>query len=154
MNNKSQVILARAHWCRFCEDFIPIFNKAKDDYSDKYEFHNYDFADNTPSPNKQDFINKYGGSLVDKIKGYPTIFLKIDEDGKDLYIDVNSTIIKNNDLNKAVKDFIKNIDNSHKTLLSDRKKEIINLNGGFNNESYKHKYMKYKEKYYKLKNNL
>jgi len=150
MNNKPQVLLARAHWCHYCIDFMPIFEKAIMDHSDKYEFKNYDFADDGIMPNKDSFANDHS-ELVDKIEGYPTVFLKIKKDNKILNSTVNTTRIINNDINKAVNEFIANIDKEYKTLSSDSKKEYFG--GDLSSDNfYKNKYMKYKEKYYKLKN--
>jgi thiol-disulfide isomerase/thioredoxin len=152
MTNKIKVILAKASWCPHCTHFMPIYEKAKEDYEDEYEFSCYDFADDAPNPNRSNFENDHG-ELVDLVDGYPTIFLK--KDNK-TYTKIDPTIIRDNDKNKAVKEFKNNIENGKKTLESDRKEEHITLEGGssLNEDIYKNKYMKYKEKYFRLKNNL
>jgi len=190
MTNKIQVILVKAHWCPHCTRFMHIFNKARNDNNDKYEFTYYDFADDINfydknnnkkndnddnddvgfCGNKDNFINNHK-ELYDLVEGYPTIFVKIDDDNKKHTI-IEQTIIKNNDINNAVNQFIKNIEFGIKNIQSDNKIEYKNLEGGFCNinnhknieatiidnnnfeNKYKNKYMKYKEKYYKLKNNL
>jgi thiol-disulfide isomerase/thioredoxin len=151
MENKVKVILAKASWCPHCTHFMPVFEKSTEDYGEKYEFSYYDFADDAASPNKSNFENDHG-ELTNSIEGYPTVFVKINKS----HIQVNPTLIRNNNINKAVEDFIKNIEDGRKTIMSGGKLEHINLEGGFieKNNIFKNKYMKYKEKYYKLKNNL
>ncbi len=152
MTNKTEVILAKASWCPHCVHFMPIFEKSSEDYGNKYKFSYYDFADDAPSPNKDNFENDHA-ELSNSIEGYPTIFLKT---GGGKHTQISPSIIKNNDINKAVKDFINNIENGYKSLLSDGKIKYINLEGGFMEDDFlfKNKYMKYKQKYLKLKNNF
>ena len=152
MTNRIEVILAKASWCPHCTHFMPIFEKANEDYGDQYKFSHYDFADDAASPNKSNFEDDHK-ELIDLVDGYPTILLK--KDNK-THTKINPTIIKNNNIDKAVLEFRSNIENGLKTLESDRKVEHIKLDGGslFNEDIYKNKYMKYKEKYFKLKNKL
>jgi thiol-disulfide isomerase/thioredoxin len=151
MSNKIEVILAKANWCPHCTNFMPVFEKSTEDYGKEYEFSYYDFADDAASPNKSNFDNDHG-ELSSLIEGYPTVFVKINKS----HTQVNPTIITNNNIDKAVKDFIKNIQIGCKTIMSGGKVEHINLEGGSieKNIIFKNKYMKYKEKYFKLKNNL
>ena len=151
MSDKIKVILAKASWCPHCSDFMPIYEKATENQGNKYEFNCYDFADDAPTPNKNNFEDDHR-ELVNLIDGYPTIFVKINDNS---HIKVDPTIIRNNDINKAVKEFINNIENGLKTLSSGRRKEYVRLEGGFieNDEYYKNKYIKYKQKYVELKKN-
>jgi len=156
MSNKIKVILAKASWCPHCTNFMPIYEKVSEDYGDKYEFSHYDFADDASSPNKANFENDHN-ELINSIEGYPTIILKNNKS----HITIEPTVIRNNNIEKAVSEFMNNIELGIKTLKSDRKKEYINLEGGYSisrevlsksDDIFKHKYMKYKEKYHKLKN--
>ena len=150
MINKPQVILAKAILCPHCTQFMPIYEKASEDYGNKYDFSWYDFADDAPIPNKDNFENDHEG-LVNIIDGYPTVIIKLNNKS---HVKVDPTLIRNNDINKAVKEFINNIENGLKTLSSGRRKEYISLEGGYNIENdnlFKNKYIKYKQKYLKLK---
>jgi len=152
MSIKTKVILAKASWCPHCDNFMPVYDKASEKYGENYEFSFYDFADDAPSPNKSNFEDEHQ-ELVDLVDGYPTVFLKRDNK---THTKINTSVIKNNNLEKAVNEFGNNIENGYKNLISDKKMEYISLGGGLinNNDYYKNKYMKYKQKYFELKNKL
>jgi len=152
MSIKTKVILAKASWCHNCDNFMPVYDKASEKYGENYEFSFYDLADDAPSPNRSNFENDHQ-ELVDLVDGYPTVFLK--KDNK-THTKINTSVIKNNNLEKAVNEFGNNIENGYKNLISDKKMEYISLGGGLinNDNFYKNKYMKYKQKYFELKNKL
>jgi len=137
-NSEIKVILSKVGWCGHCTDFLPIFNQSKNLIKDnkilknvKVDFEVYDMEQD-----KGIFETKYG-ELVDKIEGYPTVFL---------------TQVKNDKISKTVEighaqksvDFIK--------LISDAYKSFSNQTGGnLEDDIYKQKYLKYKSKYILLK---
>jgi thiol-disulfide isomerase/thioredoxin len=142
MNSKKdyKVILSKVEWCGHCKDFLPVFNKSKNLIKNNNMFKNVnmDFEVYDMEQDKGIFETKYG-ELVDKVEGYPTVFL---------------AQIKNDKLSKTVEighakeseDFIK--------LLGDAYKSFSAQKGGFEEDDiYKQKYLKYKAKYF-FKNNL
>jgi hypothetical protein len=137
-NKELKVILSKVEWCGHCKDFLPVFNESKNLIKNNNMFKNVsvDFEVYDMEQDKGIFETKYG-ELVDKVEGYPTVFL---------------AQIKNDKLSKTVEighakepeDFIKLIDKAYKTF--------SNQKGGFEEEEiYKLKYLKYKAKYTKLK---
>ena len=139
-NKELKVILSKVNWCDHCTDFLPIFNKSHEFVKKnkilknvKVNFEVYDMEEEEGL-----FKTKYA-DLVDKIKGYPTIFVTQIEDGKR----IKTVDIEHSD-NPA-----KFIDNVSKTY------NELSITGGFNEEElYKQKYLKYKAKYIQLKAEL
>jgi len=139
-NKQLKVILSKVEWCGHCKDFLPVFNESKKLIKNNKILKNMDidFEVYDMEADKGIFETKYG-ELVDKVEGYPTVFL---------------AQIKNDKLSKTVEighkkdpqDFIK--------LIGDAYKSISGQTGGNQEEDmYKQKYLKYKQKYlqYKIK---
>ena len=148
-NKELKVILSKVGWCGHCTDFLPVFNESKNLIKNNKILKNVnvDFEVYDMEQDKGIFETKYS-NLVDKVEGYPTVFL---------------AQIKNEKLSKTVEighskdpeDFVK--------LISDAYKSFSKQTGGNNNENdlktesniiddpYKQKYLKYKAKYLKLK---
>jgi hypothetical protein len=133
-----KVIFSKVNWCGHCKDFLPVFNESKNLVKNNNMFKNVnmDFEVYDMEEDKGIFETKYS-ELVDKVEGYPTVFL---------------AQIKNDKLFKTVeighakesKDFIK--------LLSDAYKSFSEQKGGnLEDDMYKQKYLKYKQKYIELK---
>ena len=140
MNSKKdyKVILSKVEWCGHCKDFLPVFNKSKNLIKNNNMFKNVnmDFEVYDMEQDKGIFETKYG-ELVDKVEGYPTVFL---------------AQIKNDKLSKTVEighakepqDFIKLLNNAYKIFKEQK-------GGNQEDDIYKQKYLKYKNKYILLK---
>lgn len=167
MSQEILIILAKAGYCKYCKDFEPIFKTAEDicksndflkDYNIKFD--DYDMANNDVRNTFMITHNK----IKDQIKWYPTVFVNIRDtsDKKNMinnYITIEPTIIdpkidEKKQQEEAAKRFLENIINGIKTLQSDSKTNYIQTGGTSKNEIYKSKYLKYKSKYYELKNTL
>lgn len=167
MSSDISIILTKANWCPHCQNFEPIYEEAKKIYENheglknyKIKFENYDLADE----NEKNIFSLNHFDIVDKIKGYPTVYLKLknsENNNLNEYLQITHTVIDDK-INKqkqnedAAKRFLNNIVNNLKTLNSNGKMTYLQ-NGGDNiwklNDKYKNKYLKYKMKYLKLKKN-
>jgi thiol-disulfide isomerase/thioredoxin len=140
MNSVKQykVILSKVEWCGHCKDFLPVFNESKNLIKNNKTLKNVnvDFEAYDMEQDKGIFETKYS-ELVDKVEGYPTVFL---------------AQIKNDKLSKTVeighaekaKDFIKLISNAYEGFSTQ-------TGGNQEEEIYKQKYLKYKTKYLQYK---
>jgi len=168
MKKEILIIFVKSGHCGHCRNFEPIYEIAKNIYESnnflkKYniKFEDYDMENNDI---KNTFIINHN-DIKNKILYYPTIFINIRDisDKNNIindYLPIEHTIInpKINEKNQeeAAKRFLDNIVNGLKTLESENKIQYIQQ-GGLNiskDEIYKKKYLKYKSKYYKLKNEL
>jgi thiol-disulfide isomerase/thioredoxin len=137
-NKQYKVILSKVEWCGHCKDFLPVFNESKNLIKNNKTFKNInvDFETFDMEQDKGIFETKYK-ELVDKVEGYPTVFL---------------AQIKNDKLSKTVeighaekaKDFIKLISNAYEGLTEQ-------TGGNQEEKIYKQKYLKYKTKYLQYK---
>lgn len=166
MNNlKIHIILTKAEWCIHCKHFTPIFNKTIDLKEEDNFFKNVTFKEyilEKEDPTASSDLNKLNydfPNLVDKIEGYPTIFIIINKDEKQIIDNINQTSIDNNNnseddqLTIAALEFLNNIKNKIKTMISDKKDLYLPQQGGFTNTNeiiYRKKYIKYKSKYLEL----
>ena len=133
-----KVILSKVEWCGHCKDFLPVFNESKNLIKNNKTLKNVnvDFEAYDMEQDKGIFETKYS-ELVDKVEGYPTVFL---------------AQIKNDKLSKTVeighaekaKDFIKLISNAYEGFSTQ-------TGGNQEEEIYKQKYLKYKTKYLQYK---
>ena len=137
-NKRLKVILSKVDWCGHCKDFLPVFNESKNLIKNNKTLKNVsvDFEVYDMEQDKGIFQTKYE-KLVDKVEGYPTVFL---------------AQIKNDKLSKTVEighaqkseDFVK--------LIGDAYKSFSNQTGGnLEDDMYKQKYLKYKAKYLQYK---
>lgn len=168
MSEKITVILTRANWCIHCQHFEPIFTLSEKDWkNNKYlkdfnlEFKNYDMANDDE---KNIFMLEHFNAL-EKIKGYPTVVININDGKSSKYLLIDHTVIDTN-VNKDKQDadasdrFFKNISNAIKSKNSDNKVLYLQTGGSpiYNNQTpikesiYRNKYLKYKSKYFELKN--
>lgn len=164
MKKEILIIFVKSGHCGHCRNFEPIYEIAKNiyesnDFLKKYDikFEDYDMANDNI---KNTFIISHN-DIKDKIQWYPTIFINIrDVSDKNNIINsyssiehtiINQKINEKNQEEEAAKRFLENIVNGLKTLESDSKTLYIQQ-GGLNDEIYKKKYLKYKSKYYELKN--
>lgn len=165
MSQKIKIILAKSSECIYCQYFEPIFKTAENIYklndffkNQELIFDNYNMIDKTVMTT---FKNNYS-ELINQIKGYPTVFIYIEDTSNNKIIDfmmINHVIIdpkidKKKQVEEAANRFLENIINGIKTLKSDNKIEYIQTGGVSINVNYKSKYLKYKSKYHELKNKL
>ena len=145
-NKQYKVILSKVEWCGHCKDFLPVFNESKNLIKNNKTFKNIsvDFEAYDMEQDKGIFETKYK-ELVNKVEGYPTVFL---------------AQIKNDKLSKTVeighaekaKDFIKLISNAYEGFSTQTDKGFSTQTGGNQEEeNYKQKYLKYKTKYLQYK---
>lgn len=145
-NKQYKVILSKVEWCGHCKDFLPVFNESKNLIKNNKTFKNIsvDFETFDMEQDKGIFETKYK-ELVNKVEGYPTVFL---------------AQIKNDKLSKTVeighaekaKDFIKLISNAYEGFSTQTGEGFSKQTGGNQEEEiYKQKYLKYKTKYLQYK---
>lgn len=164
MSKEISVILAKTSWCPHCTSFSPIYElaaekmKNHDDMKVKYSSYELD-----KSNNKQLFMSEHPG-LFDHVDGYPTVFIEtLDDNKKRVITTVPHSVAKTQrkeDMHIATDEFINNIKNSYKSLMSEHKEYRSVQSGGsnlnnkttLNQEIYRNKYIKYKQKYINLKN--
>ena len=137
-NKRLKVILSKVDWCGHCKDFLPVFNESKNLIKNNKTLKNVnvDFEVYDMEQDKGIFQTKYE-KLVDKVEGYPTVFL---------------AQIKNDKLSKTVEighaqkseDFVKLITNAYEGFSTQ-------TGGNQEEEIYKQKYLKYKTKYLQYK---
>jgi len=169
MQDKIKIILAKASWCPHCIHFTPIFDLAKEKITKSKEllnseilFESYDLDDENI---KNKFMQEHKG-LMDYLKGYPTVYFSLVEGNNQTPRTefIEHTVVKDNTekgLTEAVDEFINNIVNKYKSLKSGNKELHMSVQTGgmFNNittmdeVNYRKKYLEYKFKYLKLKNN-
>jgi thiol-disulfide isomerase/thioredoxin len=157
-----EIILVKADYCRYCKMFLPIYEKTTEKGIKELpstKFHIMEMDENVNPNAREKFVNKYGNNLLQQIEGYPTVFIKLSKDNKDLFATVEHTMNKNgkdSGEKEAIELFKENILNAYKTLNSDGKDEYLTVQTGGNliDIQYKRKYLKYKEKYLKLKHSL
>lgn len=171
MSHQINIILAKASWCPHCVDFTPIYELAKQKINSarqldncKINFDSYELdKDNQASEFKQ----KYPG-LIDFLEGYPTVYFRMSELQNDKADKVktefiNHTIAKGQNekaLASAAEEFIENIVNKYKSVLSGNKELHMSVQKGgmakymtsSQEVKYRNKYLKYKSKYLALKN--
>lgn len=180
------IILIHANYCVHCHNFFPIYikteslitnpNTTKDielkktlTNINKYNINieKYDFGINEE---KNNFEKKYT-NLTDKINGYPTVILTYDDDNNNKHENmlIDTTVIDHKRVGKLSNDeltldasieFINNINNGIKSLLSDKKDLYIQSQAGGNSKNnekknvYYYKYIKYKQKYLDLQKKI
>ncbi len=148
---KTYITLYKAKWCGYCTSFLPDWNritaifenndiiKKLHDNNLKYFFKIYDDTENN------DVIKNAN------ITSFPTIKISI--------LDTDNNTKKEFELepqdrepNRFISALIKNED--LKKIILDKYNESNIQSGGENNTNYYLKYIKYKTKYLKIKNNL
>jgi thiol-disulfide isomerase/thioredoxin len=138
-NEEIKVILSKVAWCGHCTNFLPVFNKSqKLTKNNKYlkntnvNFEVYDMEEDLDK-----FKSNNYEDLLPQINGYPTVFVTSLKNGKR----VNTEII---DHSNDPLEFINTVGETYNKLLSQ--------SGGYKEEElYKQKYLKYKQKYTELK---
>jgi thiol-disulfide isomerase/thioredoxin len=141
-NNELNVILSKVAWCGHCTNFLPVFNKSqKLTKNNKYlkntnvNFEVYDMEEDL-----EKFKSNNYEDLLPQINGYPTVIVTSLKNGKR----VNTEII---DHSSDPLEFINTVGETYNKLVSQ--------SGGFEEEEfYKQKYLKYKQKYTELKAQL
>ena len=137
-NKELKVILSKVGWCGHCTDFLPVFNESKKLIKNNKTLKNVnvDFEVYDMEQDKGIFETKYA-ELVDKVEGYPTVFL---------------AQIKNDKLSKTIEIGHKKDPEDFVKLIGDAYKSFSNQTGGnLEDDMYKQKYLKYKSKYILLK---
>ena len=137
-NKQYKVILSKVEWCGHCKDFLPVFNESKNLIKNNKIFKNVNinFEVYDMEEDKGIFETKYG-DLVDKVEGYPTVFL---------------AQIKNEKLSKTVEIGHKKDPEDFIQLIGDAYKSFSKQTGGnLEDDIYKQKYLKYKQKYLQYK---
>jgi thiol-disulfide isomerase/thioredoxin len=140
-NNELKVILSKVAWCGHCTNFLPVFNKSqKLTKNNKYlkdtnvNFEVYDMEEDL-----EKFKSNNYEDLLPQINGYPTVIVTSLKNGKR----VNTEII---DHSSDPLEFINTVGETYNKLVSQ--------SGGYEEELYKQKYLKYKSKYTELKAQL
>ena len=137
-NKELKVILSKVEWCGHCKDFLPVFNESKNLIKNNKTLKNVNIAFEVydMEQDKGIFETKYG-DLVDKVEGYPTVFL---------------AQIKNDKLSKTVEIGHKKDPEDFVKLIGDAYKSFSKQTGGnLEDDMYKQKYLKYKAKYLQCK---
>ena len=138
-NQELKVILSKVSWCGHCTNFLPVFNKSqKLTKNNKYlkdtnvNFEVYDMEEDLAK-----FKSNNYEDLLPQINGYPTVIVTSLKNGKW----VNTEII---DHSTDPQEFINTVGETYNKLVSQ--------SGGYKEEElYKQKYLKYKQKYTELK---
>jgi thiol-disulfide isomerase/thioredoxin len=140
-NNKQElkVILSKVAWCGHCTNFLPVFNKSqKLTKNNKYlkdtnvNFEVYDMEEDLAK-----FKSNNYEDLLPQINGYPTVIVTSLKNGKR----VNTEIINHS---TDPREFINTVGETYNKLISQ--------SGGLREEDFfKQKYLKYKQKYIELK---
>ena len=140
-NQELKVILSKVAWCGHCTNFLPVFNKSqKLTKNNKYlkdtnvNFEVYDMEEDL-----EKFKSNNYEDLLPQINGYPTVIVTSLKNGKR----VNTEII---DHSSDPLEFINTVGETYNKLVSQ--------SGGYEEEFYKQKYLKYKQKYTELKAQL
>jgi len=138
------IILLKSEGCGFCYEFEPIYKDIKNKYKNKYKFESF-LISNENDKNKlktkhMDIYKRYMS------EGVPTAVLKT-KNGVGEVIIPQIEMSNKEEINKASKNFYKNIKKVSKSINSD-KYELFVQNGG---NYYEIKYLKYKQKYKMLK---
>jgi thiol-disulfide isomerase/thioredoxin len=137
-NEELKVILSKVAWCGHCTNFLPVFNKSqKLTKNNKYlkdtnvNFEVYDMEEDL-----EKFKSNNYEDLLPQINGYPTVIVTSLKNGKR----VNTEMI---DHSTDPQEFINTVGETYNKLVSQ--------SGGYEEELYKQKYLKYKQKYTELK---
>ncbi len=167
MSHDITVILAKASWCHYCDDFSPIYElaqkKIKSSDFDNCSINLVSFIMDRPGE-KEKFEQQYPG-LLEYLEGYPTVYFQMSEKksgSRPKTEFINHTIAREKGekgIEKAVQEFIQNIKNKYKSIKSGNKEEYTTVQRGgmlkymtLEEEKYRNKYLKYKSKYLELKN--
>lgn len=171
MSHMINIILAKASWCPHCLDFAPIYELAQKKINSEQDLDNceitFDSYELDKNNQKSDFMKKYPG-LIDFLEGYPTVYFRMsdlnekNEKNKTKTEFINHAVANGQDkkaLEDAANEFVNNIVNKYKSMLSDNKELHIDVQkGGMKNHItsiqeaiYRNKYLKYKSKYLYLK---
>jgi hypothetical protein len=171
------VVLASTTWCPYCTKFKEIFNKAQEQLNLENIQNcivNYLCWDLDISRKKEEFIKKYPG-IINYIEGYPTvIILKKNGNNRPKMAIIPHSVAKTQGaqgIAEAIEVFNQNVINKLRDFDSDNKVEHVGAqhvraqhvraqSGGMykymtsmEEVGYRNKYLKYKSKYIKLKNN-
>jgi thiol-disulfide isomerase/thioredoxin len=169
MYREIKIILGHTSWCPHCRDFFPIFELAEKKINPnnkldgcKINFVSFEMdKDNNESKFRQEYPE-----LIDYLKAYPTVYFQLIDNNtnKKKTEIINHTVAKQTGeigKKKAAEEFINNIVNTYKTIMSGGKEQHMSVQkGGMLNNitsveevKYRNKYLKYKSKYLELKNN-
>jgi len=137
-NEELKVILSKVSWCGHCTNFLPIFNQSqKLTKNNKYlKNTNVNFEVYDMEQDLEKFKSNNYEDLLPQINGYPTVFVTSLKNGKR----VNTEVI---DHSTDPQEFINTVGETYNKLSSQ--------SGGYEEEFYKQKYLKYKQKYTELK---
>ena len=171
MSHQINIILAKASWCPHCVDFTPIYELAKERINSKQQLDNckitFDSYELDKENQASEFKQKHPG-LIDFLEGYPTVYFRMNElnneSNKIKTEFINHATAKGQDekaLESAADEFIDNIVNKYKSILSGNKELHMRVQKGgmtdymtsMSEVEYRNKYLKYKSKYLALKNN-
>lgn len=172
MSHQINIILAKASWCPHCVDFMPIYELAKEKMNSKKLLDDckitFDAFDLDKETQASEFKQKYPG-LIDFLEGYPTVYFRMSESQTNNPHKVKTEFINHavaKEQNKeafeaAANEFIDNIVNKYKSVLSGNKELHLSVQKGgmidymtsAQEVKYRKKYLKYKSKYLTFKNN-
>jgi thiol-disulfide isomerase/thioredoxin len=169
MSYEITVILAKASWCPHCVDFTPIYNSAQTKINPANQLDgckiNFNSFELDKQQEEREFKEKYP-ELVEYLKGYPSVYLRFTDKKTQKHntVFIDHTVSKEQSTQgeeQAAEDFINNIINKYKSILSGGKEEHLSVQRGgmlkyktsANEVKYRNKYLKYKTKYLEFKNN-
>ena len=169
MSHQLNIILAKTSWCPHCSDFTPIYELAEKKIKPNNQLDgckiNFISFEMDKDNNESKFRQEYPG-LIDYLKGYPTVYFQMidTKSNKKKTEFIDHTVVKEQGESgekKAAEEFINNIVNKYRSILSGGKEEHMSVQrGGMINYitnveevKYRNKYLKYKSKYLELKNN-
>jgi thiol-disulfide isomerase/thioredoxin len=169
MSHQINIILAKASWCPHCVDFTPIYESAKGKIKPsaqldgcKINFVSYELD----KPSEESKFRQEFPGLIDYLQGYPSVYFQMidNKTQKKKTEFINHSVAREPGTKgeqKAVDEFINNIVNKYKSILSGGKEEHMSVQTGgmvkyttsVEEVKYRNKYLKYKSKYLELKNN-
>jgi hypothetical protein len=170
MSYEINIILAKAEWCYHCKEFTPIYELATNRLSPanhldncKVNFLTFDMAN---EKRESEFKSTYP-ELVQYLKGYPSVYFQLIDTQQNIKKAefIEHSVAKGQGQQakiKAADEFINNIVNKYKSMISENKEVHITVKqkGGMLQDitsleevKYRQKYLKYKRKYLEHKNN-
>jgi len=136
-----ELILLKSKQCGHCISFLPIFDKII-----KKKIYKCHVFETTNDEEKKNFKELFPDIDKKFDLAVPTLYLKVD----DKFQEINRTQSNNNEddeITKASDELLEIIKSGIKTLQSNNHTLYLHTGGELNEEYYKQKYIKYKNKY-------
>ena len=138
---KIELILLKSKQCGHCISFLPIFNKII-----KKKIYKCHVFETTNIVEKKNFTELFPD--INKIfdLAVPTLYLKVDDKFQEISR-TNTNNDEDDEVDRAADELLEIVENGIKTLQSNDHTLYIHTGGEKNEEYYKQKYIKYKNKY-------